>query len=70
MDLKWTRLLANITQMRLTRATGINQSRISSIENGDIRATPHERNLIEKILGYPVDWESMGPEPRPNRRTR
>lgn len=70
MNLKWTRILSNATQTQISQATGINQGIVSLIENGKVTPSKWQKDAIEKALGYPIDWDSFGPEARQSRRTK
>ena len=64
MDMRVTRVLTNIKQLQLQKLTGINQARISAIENGHVVPTVLEMEKIEKTLGGPIDWGNTHPEVR------
>jgi len=51
MQLYIARLLKGYTQIELMLATGIDQSRLSRIENGYIKATKMEIKKITDVLG-------------------
>lgn len=50
LDLKIKRIRSGYKQLELVRQTGINQSRLSKIENGWETATPEEINKILQVL--------------------
>ena len=58
MDMRVARLIANIKQLELQKATGINQSRISAIENGHVKPSANEKSRLEKALNLngAIDW--------------
>lgn len=49
-DLKTARQIADITQFRIARLTGISRTRLSLAENGDVQLKPEELALIQEVL--------------------
>lgn len=59
MDLRFTRLMQRVTQLRLQQLTGIAQCRISAIENDYICPRPDEKEILAAALGKKpneIDW--------------
>ena len=50
MDLRTIRVLKNVTQWDLQKASGVAQSRISLAERGLIKLSVHERKALEQAL--------------------
>lgn len=66
MNLLEARFKKKMTQWALRKKTGINQSKISLIENNYVTPTPYERAVIAKALGFSTD-EIQWPEETPHR---
>ena len=62
MDLVTARVAKRKTQWDLRLDTGINQSKISLIENGYVEPNEHEKVAIAKALGVQVDDIQWSPE--------
>ena len=61
MDFRITRLSRRVTQEYLETKTGINQTRISLIENRVSEPTENEKKKLAKALG--VDFRDIWEEP-------
>ena len=62
MDFRITRLSRRVTQEHLETKTGINQTRISLIENGLAEPTQSEKKKLSKALGVDLSeiWADIG----------
>jgi transcriptional regulator with XRE-family HTH domain len=60
-DFRITRAIKRVTQEHLETKTGINQTRISLIENGLAEPTQKEKKKLGKALG--VDFRDIWEEP-------
>jgi transcriptional regulator with XRE-family HTH domain len=50
MNLKDCRRLANLSQSRMARMTGIARTKLSAVENGDVDLEPEELMRVERVL--------------------
>ena len=50
MNLRDRRRIANLSQSRMARMTGITRTRLSAVENGDLDLKPEELAKIERVL--------------------
>ena len=50
MNLKDCRRLANLSQSRMARMTGIARTKLSAVENGDVELKPEELSKVEDVL--------------------
>ena len=55
-DLKSVREAKKLTQMDLSEISGLPQSHIAKIENGQLLPNHRTRRRIERILGSEVNW--------------
>ena len=53
--LREVRVVRRISQMQLRLLTGVNQTKISWIENGYIKPKPEEKEKLSRALGLPVE---------------
>ncbi len=57
--------ISGVTQVQLSRHTGVNQAILSLFENGETEYLHYEqKKMIENILGLKIDW-STTPEEDP-----
>lgn len=59
MELRIARAISKTPQWKLRIKTGINQTKISLIENGYVEPNDHEKTAIARALGFEVrdiDW--------------
>ena len=56
MDLRVVRRKKDITQIELSKLTGIQTSKISLIENGHVAPTMDEIRAFKKIFNDAIDW--------------
>ena len=68
MDLYEARAKRRKTQWDLRKLTGINQSKLSLIENGYIEPSEEEKAMIAKTLGFSVGEIEWPPGETYNRR--
>jgi transcriptional regulator with XRE-family HTH domain len=55
MDLRIARLSKKFSQWQISRFTGINQTKVSLIENGFVSPSREEKERIAKALALTVD---------------
>jgi len=52
--LRWARFISQYTQQDLQRLSGIHQTTISTIERGQMKPSPDQREKLARALDVPV----------------